>query len=105
MPSATPTATPSPTRVFNITGPSGVDGRVIVNMNTGQFTAAASDANFMPGTTYYLQWHVDGLAGAGVVGTAVAQAPGTVSLGGTIAPAQLARLKQPGEFYLYNVVL
>ncbi|MGZ4846946.1 MAG: hypothetical protein ACXV3E_04070 [Halobacteriota archaeon] len=92
MPSPTATATPSATREFNITSRSGVDGRIIVNVNTGRFTAAASDTNFVPGTTHYLQWHVDGLAGAGVVGTAVARAPGTVSLGG-IAPAQLALLK------------
>lgn len=79
-------------------------GTVIINTHTGTFSFYAH-GGLQPGKTYYLQYHVTGRTGAGVIGSGTANCFGTVVIVGRLDKTQLDLIKNPGNFLIGRYVL
>ncbi len=102
IPAPTNTMTTSPIRIASVSG--ATTGYVVIDTQTGWFVCYAQ-GGLQPGTTYYLQYHVTGLAGAGVLGSGVANQQGIVVIWGKLDASQLALVKNPGDFSIGPFVL
>ena len=106
--SAAPLANPqtkptmSPFRIASVTGANA--GIVIINTNTGLF-ACIAEGGLVPGTTYYLQYHVTGSGGAGVIGSGTANHAGVVIIVGKLDRANLDLIALPGNFLIGKYVV
>jgi len=91
---------------WNVIGPKGsVCGKMGVDMKTGSYVLYGFDHGIQPHTRYYLQYHVNGLAGARVITSVVASGQGSVSATGRLDGVALRLLKEPGQFMLLPHVL
>jgi len=106
--SAAPLATPqttssiSPFRIASVTGAD--TGIVVINTNSGLF-ACVAQGGLMPGTTYYLQYHLTGSTGAGVIGSGTANRAGVLIIVGKLNKANLDLIALPGNFLIGKYVL
>jgi hypothetical protein len=79
-------------------------GIVIINTHTGTFSCYAY-GGLQPGKTYYLQYHVTGGTGAGVIGSGAANCFGTVVIVGRLDKTQLDLISSRGNFLIGRYVL
>jgi len=93
-------------RVWNVIGPDGrICGKIGIDTKTDRYALYGFDHGIQPRTKYYLQYHVNGLAGAKVITSVVASQQGSVSATGKLDDTTLALLNKPGQFMLLPHVL